>query len=76
MKYKFHGARDTNKLAHVLTDEFETRIARQVRDIIRGSGYRIVNRDYAKAFREQPIGKMRTEKSRSSCYDCGLGRQF
>jgi hypothetical protein len=47
-----------------------------MRDIVRGSGYGIINRDYAKAFREQTIGKMRTEKSRSSSYNCGLGRQF
>jgi hypothetical protein len=43
-----------------MTDKFEIRIASYVRDIVRGSGYGVINRDYAKAFSEQTIAKMRT----------------
>jgi hypothetical protein len=60
MKYKVHWARHENELAYVMTDKFEIRIASYVRDIVRGSGYGVINRDYAKAFSEQTIAKMRT----------------
>lgn len=47
MKYEVHWARHENELAHVMTDKFEIRIASYVRDIVRGSGYGIINRDYS-----------------------------
>ena len=58
-----HRAVEENKFRHVLLDEFEIRVAAEVRDVVHRAGDKIVEADDFVAARQQQIGQVRTEKA-------------
>ena len=70
-----HRAVEENKFRDVLLDEFEIRVAAEVRDVVHAAGDKIVNADDLVAAREQQVGEVRAEKA-GGAGDDGSGLFF
>ena len=58
-----HRRIEENKFRHVLLDEFEIRVAAQMRDVVHRAGDKIVDANDFVAARQQQVGQMRAEKT-------------
>ena len=66
-----HRLVQEKKLGDVLQDEFEVRVAAQVRDVVHAAGDEIVNGDDPVAARQQQVGQVRAEKAGGAGDDGG-----
>lgn len=72
MKYIIDSSGYEDKLADVLTDEFEILVTGQMCDVIRGTCNQVVYSKNPKSLGDKAIAQMRTEKSGSTGNDSDL----
>ena len=66
--------RQENETRDVVFDEGEILVAGEVFDVLEIAGDKIIDRDDAMPFRQEPVGQMRTEKTRAAGDDRNLLR--
>src|SRR5262245_37555054 len=64
-----HGTGDLDRLAHVVLEEPEPRLVRQVGDVAAIPGQEVVDADDLMAIANEAFAKMRANKSGSARYD-------
>ena len=72
MPDEIHRSLEKNKLGDVLLDEFEIRIAAEMRDVVHAAGDKIINADDPVATRQQQVGEVRAEKAGGAGDDGGF----
>ena len=63
MEHAIDGAVHRERLGHIVLDEAETGDSRQVRDVAKRSGEKIVDADDRVVLREQAVTQMRADES-------------
>jgi len=58
-----HRAFEKNKFGHVLLDEFEIRVAAEVRDVVHAASDKIINADDLVAARNEQVGQVRAKEA-------------
>jgi len=66
-----HWLIEENKLRHILLNEFEIRIAAQMRDVVHRTGHEIVNADDLMSASDEQVREMRAKKAGRTSDDGG-----